>query len=913
MQYKQARFFISSTFQDMQDERDVLMRRVLPAVNGHVEHLGISASFIDLRWGITREQAENGDVIDICLTEVKQCMPYFIGIIGNRYGWVPDENDPNYQRAIHSLVEAQPGVSITELEILSALQRCPADEQKLLVFIHKDIDLSANSELANLVITLKSDNRCHCVEYSKADELELSAFEAVVEVLEEVSKEQAISPVNAARQRFLLRQDTLVSRQTVNQSIEIGSFKNKRATLVCALDGMGKSFVLCDIANRFTDYKPSAIRRLFGTKKSVVVPIEVSVKSGVTTWDHVLLAITNDVSRLAPEYQLSDVHRMELPMQLGKLLKCVAKRYDVLVLIDNLDRLANSENALELHWLNQKWTKYCRVIGTTASEQQKKICMDKGWDLIGLGDFESNQVVDVFTKNLQVYGKTANTELLNIVFNSSTLRNAYCLDVFSYALRTRSSFESLEQDAQSLAQMSSTEFIKELIDMLDKDVAHIGSIKLSLGCLYEETSGLSPTELFALNQRQDLNQMQQSSFIYRLGVFANINADRLQLKSFVHHYIPELLSASVRENSQDRLAAFSEHVSDPVRQFQLSLRQLLKDSQGELLEQRTLQQDVLGLIGSVYEEDLLVACTHLLSCSNSFEHALVALCVGETDLANGLKLAIKLKHQELIDAFLANIKWDVISDNSLLLVLSTYLVNSGHYSNLLTLHGKVADRAEVQLAEQGRFYAVWLNNVFIAQWKLGFVEDANETCLEQEALCQKFSLYYEQGLMQGNASELYIANGDNKRGLDAANVQADIASALADNALLQIALSHRGIAERRLGNAKKALDTHIREQALCEQVDDVRALMQCKTNMALASKDLGDFDTAFEHLQEVINSSATFQLSQELATALLNEAGIYLSLNMQSAAKDSLNKAAQLDGLDHQTIEAMHRMASMVS
>ena len=41
--------------------------------------------------GITDEQTAEGQVLPICLEEIRRCRPYFIGLLGERYGWVPDE------------------------------------------------------------------------------------------------------------------------------------------------------------------------------------------------------------------------------------------------------------------------------------------------------------------------------------------------------------------------------------------------------------------------------------------------------------------------------------------------------------------------------------------------------------------------------------------------------------------------------------------------------------------------------------------------------------------------------------------------------------------------------------------------------------------------------------------------------
>jgi hypothetical protein len=44
---------------------------------------------VNLRWGITEEQARRGDVLPICLGEIDRCRPFFLCLLGERYGWVP--------------------------------------------------------------------------------------------------------------------------------------------------------------------------------------------------------------------------------------------------------------------------------------------------------------------------------------------------------------------------------------------------------------------------------------------------------------------------------------------------------------------------------------------------------------------------------------------------------------------------------------------------------------------------------------------------------------------------------------------------------------------------------------------------------------------------------------------------------
>ena len=90
---RHIRLFISSTFQDLHDERDYLMRRIFPELREIAAERDVTLTELDLRWGITEEEAQNGKVVEICLREIENSIPFFIGIIGNRYGWCPTSNE----------------------------------------------------------------------------------------------------------------------------------------------------------------------------------------------------------------------------------------------------------------------------------------------------------------------------------------------------------------------------------------------------------------------------------------------------------------------------------------------------------------------------------------------------------------------------------------------------------------------------------------------------------------------------------------------------------------------------------------------------------------------------------------------------------------------------------------------------
>jgi len=125
---RQIRLFLSSTFRDFMEERDLLVKQVFPELRRKARERGVEVVDVDLRWGITEEESRQGKVIPICLGEIDRCRPYFVGMLGERYGWIPPADQYS-----SDVIERQPwlkghlgGVSVTELEILHGVLNDPA-------------------------------------------------------------------------------------------------------------------------------------------------------------------------------------------------------------------------------------------------------------------------------------------------------------------------------------------------------------------------------------------------------------------------------------------------------------------------------------------------------------------------------------------------------------------------------------------------------------------------------------------------------------------------------------------------------------------------------------------------------------------------------------------------------------------
>lgn len=86
--------FISSTFNGMHAERDYLVKRVFPELREWCEKRKLRLVNIDLRWGVTEEDAtKHKNVVKVCLDRIDECRPFFLCFLGQRRGWVPNKDD----------------------------------------------------------------------------------------------------------------------------------------------------------------------------------------------------------------------------------------------------------------------------------------------------------------------------------------------------------------------------------------------------------------------------------------------------------------------------------------------------------------------------------------------------------------------------------------------------------------------------------------------------------------------------------------------------------------------------------------------------------------------------------------------------------------------------------------------------
>jgi hypothetical protein len=143
--WRTVRVFISSTFRDMQAERDYLVKVVFPELRERMAKRNLSLVDVDLRWGVTEEESEQGRALEVCLDEIERCRPFFIGLLGERYGSLPGMISQDTELT-HPWLSEYKSHSLTALEIIHGVLRNPELSQQAFFYFRDPTILTQITE-----------------------------------------------------------------------------------------------------------------------------------------------------------------------------------------------------------------------------------------------------------------------------------------------------------------------------------------------------------------------------------------------------------------------------------------------------------------------------------------------------------------------------------------------------------------------------------------------------------------------------------------------------------------------------------------------------------------------------------------------------------------------------------------------
>jgi tetratricopeptide (TPR) repeat protein len=410
--WKEQPIFISSTFRDMQAERDMLHDNVFPRLQDKLRKYHRTIAPVDLRNGvetvsIEKKEEKEIQVLTVCLDEIKRCQPFILVILGERYGWVPDRVRMDEAIGIRNDDETLSRInlddkSITAIEIeYGAL--LSEDKQKRSFFFFRKLENAENipenerivyddryspdEKIRNRhsrLIALKKDIfRRNDLKYKK----EYSAFfdinkrrvvglenwaEDVFDMLWSNLEEECLAEENAIRQRDehynswqsaerRMLEEFMYERQKgfVGRSEEIKGhidfllnkeINSKKGICLTGTAGSGKSALFAKVH--------SALRSYQNNKEIILLAHSAGISTRSTSIDFLLsrwiqeLAVFLNHEIWDPAYEIQEFDKKKELFY--SLLSDASQKCRVICIIDSLDSFLETESISTMNWLLQE-------------------------------------------------------------------------------------------------------------------------------------------------------------------------------------------------------------------------------------------------------------------------------------------------------------------------------------------------------------------------------------------------------------------------------------------------------------------------------------------------------------------------------------------------------------------------------
>jgi Tfp pilus assembly protein PilF len=578
--WKTVRVFISSTFRDMHAERDHLVKVVFPELHERMAGRHLNLVDIDLRWGITEQQAEQGKALEICLEEIERSRPFFIGMLGERYGSLLGSASEDAELD-HPWLKDHEGHSLTALEITHAVLRNPELARRAFFYFrdpsfiarmpepvradYASEDEQAASKLAKLKAQVRSSGRPVLENYScRWDEtqkrvVDLDAFgERVLEDLwqaicaeypVEAAEPDPLTMEREAHEAFAEERSRLhVGRENeAKQLSEYVEGSDRRPALITGESGCGKSAFLASWSHHYASEHPD----------DLVLPYFVGASPSSTGYRRLLRTICGELTReLALEEEVPEADE-KLPDTLAIFLQAASrKRGRVVLVIDALDQLSPIEGAHGLGWLLDYIPEQTRLVVSTLEGD----CLDalhrrraEEIALPPLGAKEQRQIVETV---LGEWRRKLDTPQLAALLDHPGVSSPLYLRVALEELRLFGRFEQLLPQIDGLAADVAGLF-DQALERLEQDHGR-ELVTEAFSLLGSSRYGLSEAELLDLLRREGEEQLPRALWARLARGAKAYLVEHGELVGFFHRQLAEAVTARYlrRETKHATLAAF---------------------------------------------------------------------------------------------------------------------------------------------------------------------------------------------------------------------------------------------------------------------------------------------------------------------------------------------------------------------
>jgi tetratricopeptide (TPR) repeat protein len=533
---KHVRIFVSSTFKDMNDERETLVKNVFPQLSRECKKRGIVLTAVDLRWGITSEQTSAGNTVNICLSEIDRSQ-YFLCMLGSRYGWAQPSDAPpvdlgsasaaprqdallkkSMQQALPSYpwIRSYAQSSVTELEVRHAVMNRPdSDLARRSLFMMRSNVTDEDARLTNLKQDISNGgyNR-KTYRNGTNDDFGSTILQSLLSMIladfpDNGQSNEPESPVQRERIPHQAFEESrcrfFIPRESDFQALDshLASMTTKPMAVVAA-QGLGKSAFLSNFAARYRSAHPERllITHYVGCTSASTDLTNLLQRMIGELWQY---SVANETTEDAKQTEL------EMPTEMAglidkfiALLSVAGARYGggVTIVVDAINQLTSGST---LEWLPANLPSGVQIILSTSPTDSQSVKSLEGlsalkFELVSLSNAERESFIQGF---MSLHAKTLKSTQLASLVNAQACSNPLYLKTLLEELRVFGSFEQLDQRINDyLKATNPTALFKFVFERLDKDTSTlepkriIGSV---MSNIYAARSGLSEQELVKMN------------------------------------------------------------------------------------------------------------------------------------------------------------------------------------------------------------------------------------------------------------------------------------------------------------------------------------------------------------------------------------------------------------------------------
>lgn len=557
MEYKHRhiRVFISSTFKGMEDLRTHLMTNVFPRIIHEAKKHNVIVTPIDLRWGITEEASKNGETAKICLREIKNSRPYFIGILGERYGWQPTleelQVDPQTLEDYPWLKEyAKSKTSMTEIEMQYAVLH--NRNKDIDAFFYVSTNKSKNQQQSRLI---------EQIEKSK-DRFPVSYYSSIVELGNKIEMDflnllRSRFPIEGNEDNIFNEQDNyqqyLIEHNTIgyidNHNYDSLVSNNKHKIALVGPTGCGKTSLLsCFVKNKTTN-------------RDLVISY---IGNGdIISQEDVLRFLTKQLQKINRKYKVSS-------LSFEEILKDSRERFEnVYIVIDSIENIREPGDPITS---NISWIPDLSTYGITtivSSHSQLKYLLEFGnYEIIEMPELSEDLRYGIIEGTLSRFRKTLENNRIQLIAKDNKSSNGHLLKIMLSEMIYNGVYETYNDYIQEYITTSDeNSFYNKLVC---RTLKYSGShtITKALSYILLSKYGILEEDLIPIS---NLTQMEWSSFYCSNEyLFRRENA---RLKFFNHkiHLIIEQLLASRPDFMELRLQ-YIKVLRDKISDIQQSVR-----------------------------------------------------------------------------------------------------------------------------------------------------------------------------------------------------------------------------------------------------------------------------------------------------------------------------------------------------